>query len=91
MLQCLAISTEANDLIASNPTLFWLLVTSAFDADWSVEDICRMCRFRQIDIVERINGHATKATVRLLRKSKLTKARSVNYATSCVRSATRAS
>lgn len=71
MLQCLAISAEANDLIASNPTLFWLLVTSAFDADWSVEDIYRICRFRQVDIVERINGHATKATVRLLRKIKI--------------------
>ena len=72
MLQCIACYPEANDLSLSNPKLFWLLIASTFDSDWTVEDIHRVCQFRQVDILERINGHASKATVRLLHRIEIT-------------------
>jgi len=72
MLQGIARYPAINDLSLSHPKLFWLLVASTFDSDWGVEDIRRICQYRQVDILERINGSSSKAAVRLLRKIDVT-------------------
>ena len=68
MLHCLATSPEAVDLMLGHPMLFWLMVASKFDSDWSVEDLHELCGMRQVEILERLTGYASRAAVRLLRK-----------------------
>ena len=67
----LAQSGEARDLFRSNPALVWLAAVRAYDGALRPEEILNLCREKQVDILRRLLWPASKASLRLLRKTRL--------------------
>ena len=71
MLRWIAHYPAAMDLCVSNPKLLWLLAVAVRDARVREEQIARLLRERQVKILARLCGGASKASLRLLKKTAL--------------------
>lgn len=65
MLRAVATSTDARDLLASNPNLLWLLLFAVYERRVPATSIAECCRMKQRDILARSLGVGSASLVRL--------------------------
>lgn len=68
MLRYAAAYSEAQDLLHSNPILYWLLACAAYDGNIDQDHFPGLCQRKQVKILGKLIPGAAKATLRLLSK-----------------------
>lgn len=71
MLPYLARHSDARDLFRGNPNLFWLIAAGAHEGSVRPDDVLKLCRAKQVDALGRLLWPVSKATLRLLRKTRV--------------------